>query len=231
MLISILVPAFNESATVGRALERIFAQRWPGEIEVIVVDDASSDGTERILEGLRGCYGGLRVIRHGVNRGKGAAIRTAIQAAGGDIVAVQDADLEYDPADLVGLLDPILRGEADVVYGSRFLRRCDSPLKHRLANGFLTMLSNVFTGLHLTDMETCYKVICRNALDGIALQSDRFGMEPELTAKLAGRGVRFCERPISYRYRDYSEGKKIGWRDGVRAVVAIVYFHFRVASW
>jgi len=224
VLLSILVPVYNESATIVQILERVFAQDWPVEIELIVVDDASRDRTSNILSDLQLRWENLRVLRHLSNRGKGAAIRTALEAARGQIVAIQDADLEYDPADLVKLLGPILAGEADVVYGSRFLNECLSPTMHRWANKILTAASNLFTGLHLTDMETCYKVIRRKCLDNMTLRSNRFGIEPELTAKLARSGGRIVEMPISYRYRSHAEGKKIGWRDGLKALAAIAYF-------
>lgn len=227
MLLSILVPVYNESATIVQILERIFAVPWPVPIEVIAVNDASSDRTQEILDSVKSRWPNLRLLRHEVNHGKGAAIRTALAQAAGDIVAIQDADLEYDPADLVGLLPPILNNEADVVYGSRFLARVDSPRLHQWVNKCLTEFSNFFTGLRLTDMETCYKVIRGPFARRLSLRSQRFGMEPEITAKLARMGARFRELPVSYRFRSYAEGKKIGWWDGVKAVAAIVYFRYR----
>jgi glycosyltransferase involved in cell wall biosynthesis len=227
MLLSILVPVYNESATIVQILERIFAVAWPIPIEVVAVNDASSDRTQEILDSVKPRWANLKVLRHPVNRGKGAAVRTALAEARGDIVAMQDADLEYDPADLAGLLEPILAGRADVVYGSRFLTKMESPKLHQWVNKFLTRLSNLFNGLHLTDMETCYKVIRGEFTRRLTLRSERFGMEPEITAKLARMGARFAELPISYRFRSYAQGKKIGWWDGIKAVGAIIYFKYR----
>ncbi len=227
MLLSILVPVYNESATIVQILERMFAIPWPLDIEIIAVNDASSDRTQEMLDSAASRWPNLRVFEHKVNHGKGAAIQTALAQARGDIIAVQDADLEYDPADLRRLLDPILADQADVVYGSRFLQPVNSPKLHQWVNKFLTRLSNLFTGLRLTDMETCYKVMRSPFARKINLRSRRFGMEPEITAKLARSGARFVELPISYRFRNYAEGKKINWWDGIKAVFSIVYFRFR----
>ncbi|NLE30547.1 MAG: glycosyltransferase family 2 protein [Phycisphaerae bacterium] len=227
MLLSILVPVYNESTTIMEILERVFAQSWPIDIEVIVVNDASTDDTREKLDSITDHRPNLRVYHHSVNCGKGAAICTAMNKAKGEIVAIQDADLEYDPGDLVKLLTPILEDKADVVYGSRFMEGCPSSRFHCWGNGLLTALSNLFTGLKLTDMETCYKVIRKSFLEGIKIRSERFGIEPELTAKLARRKARFVEMPISYSFRSYAEGKKITWRDGVKAVLSILYFRFR----
>jgi glycosyltransferase involved in cell wall biosynthesis len=227
MLFSILVPVYNESSTIIQVLERIFAVSWPTDIEVIAVNDASTDETQGKLESVSDRWPNLRIYHHSVNCGKGAAIRTAMSKAKGEIVAIQDADLEYDPGELVSLVKPIMDDQADVVYGSRFLKECPSPKVHQMVNGFLTGMSNFFTGLHLTDMETCHKVIRKSFLDQIRIRSERFGIEPELTAKLAYRKARFMELPISYHFRTYHEGKKITWRDGVKAVAAIIYFRFR----
>lgn len=226
MLLSILMPVYNESPTLVQIFERLFTTPWPVDIEVIAVDDGSSDTSADLLDQLQSRWNTLTVLRHKTNRGKGAAIRTALSAAKGDVIAIQDADLEYDPNDLARLVEPVIRGHADVVYGSRFLNRPTSPGIHRLANTLLTKLSNLVTGQHLTDMETCYKVIKRQHLLTMTLRSDRFGIEPELTAKLARRGLIICELPISYRYRHHTEGKKITWRDGIKALIAIVYFRF-----
>jgi glycosyltransferase involved in cell wall biosynthesis len=226
MLLSILVPVYNESTTIIQILERVFAQAWPVDIEVIAVNDSSSDDTNEKLESIKDRWPNLRIYHHSVNCGKGAAIRTALSKANGQIVAIQDADLEYDPADLVGLLKPILDDKADVVYGSRFIASCRSSKIHQFGNNLLTSFSNLFTGLKLTDMETCYKVIKKPFIEGIKIRSERFGIEPEITAKLARRKARFCEMPISYRFRSYAEGKKITWRDGIRAILAIIYFRF-----
>jgi SAM-dependent methyltransferase len=196
--------------------------------ELIVVNDCSSDGTPAILQRLAREHADvIRLFEHEVNQGKGAAVRTAIQQASGDICIVQDADLEYDPSDYQRLIQPILDGDADAVYGSRFLpsdRRRVLYFWHRLGNNFLTLLSNMFTDLDLTDMETCYKAVKTPILKSIPIRSNDFGIEPELTAKLAKRGCRIYEVPISYRGRSYEEGKKIGWRDGVRALWTIFYF-------
>jgi len=226
MLLSVLVPVYNEAATIVQVIDRIFAQAWPTDLEVIVVDDCSRDGTRDILKGLENSRPGLTIRYHPENRGKGAALRTALAAASGEVVAVQDADLEYDPADLIPLLQPIILGGAEAVYGSRFLAGRASHGWHRLGNRIITLVSNFFTGQKLTDMETCYKVVLRRHLAAMKLRSNRFGIEPEITAKLSRRGVRIIEMPISYHYRTYAEGKKINWRDGVKAILAIIYFTF-----
>ncbi len=226
MLLSILLPVYNEKDTVVQILDSIFSVDWPIDVEVIAVNDGSSDGSREILDSVKGHYSRLHVFHHSVNKGKGSAIRSALAHASGEVITIQDADLEYDPLELVSLIKPILQNRSDVVYGSRFLRACDSPRAHQLVNKFLTSLSNKFTGLHLTDMETCQKVIRREFLQDIRIRSNRFGLEPEITAKLARRGARFTELPISYNFRSYSEGKKITWRDGVKAIFSIIYFRF-----
>ena len=218
-LLSVIVPVFNEAATVETLLEQVLAS--PVVSEVVVVDDGSTDGTREVLRGLE--RERLRIFFHPQNRGKGAAVRTGIAEARADVVVIQDADLEYDPQEYPVLLDPIRQGVADAVFGSRFLSGSSRVLyyKHRLGNGFLTMLSNWATDLNLTDMETCYKAVRRDLLQGLELTQERFGIEPELTAKLARAGARVYEVPISYRGRTYDEGKKIGWRDGVQAIWCI----------
>ncbi len=226
MLISILLPVYNESDTIVQSVERIFSVDWPTDFEVIAIDDASSDDSFEKLNKLADRFDNLHVYRHQQNAGKGAAIRTAISKAQGDVIAIQDADLEYDPAELVKLVEPVLAGLADVVYGSRFLQDFESPAIHKLANKFLTNLSNLLTGLKLTDMETCQKVIRKDLLDDITIRSNRFGIEPEITAKLARKRPRFLELPISYKFRTYKEGKKITWWDGIKACFAIIYFRF-----
>jgi glycosyltransferase involved in cell wall biosynthesis len=226
--LSILIPVFNESRTVEEILRRVRAADAQGlEKEIILVDDASTDGTSEILKRLS-TQPSVKVYTHPFNRGKGAALRTAIEHATGDILLIQDADLEYDPADFPKLLHPILDGRADVVYGSRFLGGTHRVLLfwHFMANKFLTLLSNMLCNLNLSDMETGYKVFKRKCLDGITLKSDRFGIEPELTAKLARRRYRFYETDISYSGRDYSEGKKIGWKDGLAALWFIFRYRF-----
>jgi glycosyltransferase involved in cell wall biosynthesis len=226
--LSILIPVFNEAGTVGEIIRRVRAADTCGlQTEIILVNDASTDGTQAALDALAG-NADLRVFRHPVNRGKGAALRTALAHATGDICLIQDADLEYDPADYPALLKPILDGRADVVYGSRFLGGPHRVLLfwHYAANQFLTLLSNLVCNLNLTDMETGYKVFRRACVTGLKFSSNRFGIEPELTAKLARRRYRFYEMPISYSGRDYSEGKKIGWKDGLAALWFIFRYRF-----
>jgi glycosyltransferase involved in cell wall biosynthesis len=226
--LSILIPVFNERSTVEKVLLRVRAADTLGlEKEIIVVDDASTDGTGDILKKIAQ-DSAAKVVTHPQNRGKGAALRTAIQHVTGDILLIQDADLEYDPADYPTLLKPIIDGRADVVYGSRFLGGPHRVLFfwHYVANRFLTLLANIVCNLNLTDMETGYKVIKRKCIEGMKLSSNRFGIEPELTAKLARRRCRFYEMPISYDGRDYSEGKKIGWKDGLAALWHIFRYRF-----
>lgn len=223
--LTVVVPVYNEQQTVAEILGRVRAVPVPKEI--IVVDDHSTDGTRAVLEQLAH-WPELRVICKPQNAGKGAALRTGFAAASGDVVVVQDADLEYDPNDLPSLLGPILSGAADVVYGSRYLHDVpqDSSFLHRFGNRLLTWASNLFTGLRLTDMETCYKMIPRPLLQSLEIQQNRFGFEPEVTAKLARRGVRIKELPVHYEGRGYKEGKKIGWRDGFNAFYCIVRYRW-----
>ena len=226
MNVSVVVPAYDEAGTLEELIGRVRAQ--PRVVEIVAVDDASSDGSGELLERLAREIPELTVIRHAENRGKGAALRTGFAQVTGDVVIVQDADLEYDPRDYEALLEPILDGRADVVFGSRFLGGPHRVLYfwHYAANWFLTLLSNMLNNVNLSDMETCYKVFRREVLDGLRLRSDRFGFEPEFTAKVAKRRLRIYEVPISYSGRTYEEGKKIGWRDGVKAFFAIVWFRF-----
>jgi glycosyltransferase involved in cell wall biosynthesis len=221
--LSVVIPAYNEEATICQILGRVGA--LPVPMEIIVVDDCSTDATYDLLSSM-GQWDELRVIHKPANEGKGAALRTGFSEATGDIVVVQDADLEYDPRDIPRLLQPILRDEADVVYGSRFLgdELQDPSLLHRLGNGMLTRASNWLTGYRLTDMETCYKAFRRDVLDDIQIKQDGFGFEPEITAKLARLGCRIQEMPISYDARSYAEGKKIGVRDGFNAFYCIVRY-------
>jgi glycosyltransferase involved in cell wall biosynthesis len=228
--LSIVIPVYNERGTIEEILSRVRAADLPGGLErqIVIVDDASDDGTAEVLESIReAANDDLELLRHSENRGKGAALRTGFGSADGDILLVQDADLEYHPRDYPSLLAPILDGEADVVYGSRFHGGPQRVLLfwHYLGNRALTFLSNLLSDLNLSDMETCYKVMRREALDGMELKSNRFGIEPELTAKLAKRKLRIFEVPISYYGRTYAEGKKIGWRDGIAAVWAILRYN------
>jgi len=222
--VSVVIPVYNEKATILELLERVLAQ--PDVDEVVMVDDFSTDGTRDVLRGLDDRNGKVRVLFHPLNRGKGAALRTGFAAAAKDFVLIQDADMEYDPADYPGLLAPIKDGWADAVFGSRFLGGPHRVLYfwHYLVNRFLTLLSNVLTGLNLTDMEVCYKVFRREDIARMNLICDRFGIEPELTAKVARLKVRIYEVPITYHGRTYDEGKKIGWRDGVAALYWIFRF-------
>ncbi len=229
MKLSILIPVYNERAVVERSLSQVLAAPLPEnmERELIVVDDRSTDGTWEILQRMVAAEPSIRLLRHEVNRGKGAALRTAIAQASGDFSIVQDADLEYDPAEYPRLLKPLLDGHADAVFGSRYLagdRRRVLPYRHTLINKLLTALSNLFCNLDLTDMETCYKVFRTDLLKSIPIRSDRFGFEPEIVMKSAKRNLRIYEVPISYHGRTYEEGKKIGWKDGVNALGTILRF-------
>ena len=226
VVLSVVVPAYNEVSTIAVLLRRV--RELPLRLEVIVVDDGSTDGTRDLLPRLE--KEGLidQLVFHDVNQGKGAALRTGFLGATGDIVVVQDADMEYDPLELPLLMEPILRARADAVYGSRFLGGAHRVLFfwHSVGNRLLTLLSNMFTDLNLTDMETCYKMVRRDLLQSLSLSANRFGIEPELTARLAQAGARIYEMPISYHGRSYAEGKKIGWRDGVSALWSIVKFNW-----
>ena len=226
MKISVIIPVYNEVQTIKEIVARVQAVEI--EKEIIIVDDYSSDGTREHLREINQTHENVTVLYHDHNQGKGAALRTGFQAITGDIVIIQDADLEYDPKEYPHLLSPIADGRADVVYGSRFLGGPHRVLFfwHYLGNKFLTLLSNMFTNLNLTDMETCYKVFKSEVLAEIKLKSCRFGFEPEFTAKIAKKGFRIYETPISYSGRTYSEGKKIGWKDGIKAVFAILWFRF-----
>jgi glycosyltransferase involved in cell wall biosynthesis len=225
--LSVIIAAFNEERTIAMVVDRLRAA--PLDLEIIAVNDGSSDGTGGVIDRLRE-IGKIDVaLHHARNRGKGAALRTGIEAASGEVIAVQDADLEYDPKDLVRLLQPIVRGDADAVFGSRFLGGEHRVLYfwHSVGNKLLTLLSNMFSNLNLTDMETGYKVIRAPLLKSLVLTSDRFGFEPEVTARLAQAGARVWEMSISYSGRTYAEGKKISWRDGMAAAWHIIYFNLK----
>jgi glycosyltransferase involved in cell wall biosynthesis len=221
--LSIAMPVYNEKQTIHEILRRV--QAVPIRKEIIVVDDCSTDGTREVLQRMEG-EPDLRVFYHEYNQGKGAALRTAFKYVSGDAVIIQDADLEYDPAEYPRLLQPIVDGRADVVFGSRFIGDVVRIhlFWHRVANGILTLLSNLFTNLNLTDMETCYKVFKREVLDSITIKQNRFGVEPELTAKVARRKFRIYEVPISYSGRGYAEGKKIGLKDAFKALYCIIRY-------
>lgn len=224
MKVSVIIPCYNESSTILKVLDKVVVQ--PIDLkEVIVVDDSSSDNSVKLIEKHQSPL--VRIVQHKVNMGKGAALRTGIQNATGDIVIIQDADLEYDPKEFKRLIKPIIDDRADVVYGSRFAGGGEHRVVyywHYLGNKFLTTVSNMFTNLNLSDMETCYKVFRRTILEKITIKENRFGFEPEITAKLAKANARFYEIGVDYHGRTYEEGKKIGWKDGVRAIYCILKY-------
>jgi glycosyltransferase involved in cell wall biosynthesis len=226
MKLSVVIPCFNEAKTIRSIVDAV--RRAPvADKEIIVVDACSTDGTRDLLRGELASQID-KLLLHEKNQGKGAALRTGIKAATGDVVVIQDADLEYDPTDYASLLDPIVKNRADVVFGSRFMGGQPHRVVyfwHMIGNKFLTLLSNMFTNLNLTDMETCYKMFRREIIQSIVIEEDRFGFEPEITAKVARTGARIFEVGISYYGRTYAEGKKIGWRDGLRAIFAIVKYN------
>ena len=229
MKLSIVIPVYNEAATISKIVDLVRSVDVGMEKEILLVDDCSRDGTRDVLEKMAKENPDLQVRFHEVNQGKGAALRTGFGAATGDVVLIQDADLEYDPKEYPRLLQPILEGHADVVYGSRFLGGGAHRVAfywHYLGNKLLTTLSNMTTNLNLTDMEVCYKVFKREVIQGIPLKENRFGFEVEITAKIARRKLKIYEVPISYYGRDYSEGKKIGWKDGFSALRCIVKYAF-----
>jgi glycosyltransferase involved in cell wall biosynthesis len=223
--LSVVIPVFNERQTIVEIVERV--RNAPYEKEIIIVDDASTDGTGDILDELAEASD-ITLFRHEKNRGKGAALRTGVRVASGDVTIIQDADLEYDPVDYPKILDPILSSKADVVYGSRFVGGESHRVFyfwHSVGNKVLTLLSNALTGLNLTDMETCYKAFKTEIIKSIDLKEDRFGFEPEITAKLARKRLRIYEVGISYSGRTYDEGKKIGWKDGMQAIWCILKYN------
>lgn len=232
--LSVVIPAYNEEKTLKACVERVLAIADKDvALEIIIVDDASKDRTAEVAKSLAEAHG-IKFLFHTVNQGKGAALRTGFKGATGDIVAVQDADLEYDPMDLKRLIKPIVDGRADVTLGSRFISSQERRVLyfwHYVANKILTLASNMFSGLNLSDMETCYKIFRREVIQAITIEENRFGFEPEIVAKIAkfrlnGRALRIYEMGISYSGRTYEEGKKIGWKDGVRALYVIVKYGF-----
>ena len=229
MKLSIVIPVYNEAATISQIVDMVRSVDVGMDKEILLVDDCSRDGTREVLEKMGKEQADLKVLFHEVNQGKGAALRTGFAAATGDVVLIQDADLEYDPKEYPRLLQPIVEGHADVVYGSRFLGGGAHRVVfywHYLGNRLLTTLSNMTTNLNLTDMEVCYKVFKRAVIQSIPLRENRFGFEVEITAKIARRKLKIYEVPISYYGRDYSEGKKIGWKDGFSALRCIAKYMF-----
>jgi glycosyltransferase involved in cell wall biosynthesis len=228
MKLSIIVPCFNEADTICKLIKLVDSSSISNK-EIIIVDDCSTDGTRDILQHSIACVNSdLKIFYHDVNKGKGAALRTGFAAVTGDVVLIQDADLEYSPSDYNKILSPIINGDADVVYGSRFIGGDSRRVLffwHSLGNKFLTIISNIFTNLNLTDMETCYKVFKTDILAKINLKENRFGFEPEITAKLSKLNLHIYEVGITYRGRTYKEGKKIGWLDGISALYCILRYN------
>ena len=227
MKISVVMPVYNEVKTVRELIKRV--EEVDLEKEIIIVDDCSTDGTRNILKGVER-NPGIKVLYHDKNMGKGAALRTGFKQITGNIVIIQDADLEYNPQEYHKLIRPIMDGRADVVYGSRFITTEERRVLlfwHSLGNSFITFISNMFTNLNLTDIETCYKVFKAEVLRSLTIEENRFGFEPEITAKIAKKRYRIYEIGISYSGRDYSEGKKIGWKDGIRAIWCILKYNLR----
>ena len=230
MKLSVVMPVYNEAATLRAAVERVLAS--PLEIEMICIDDGSNDGSAGILSELEGAYPQMRILPQPRNMGKGAALRRGIATATGDFVIIQDADLEYDPANYQRLLEPLLAGKADVVYGSRFIGGAPHRVLyfwHSVGNWLLTFVSNCLTNINLTDMETCYKAFRREVIQSIPIEENRFGFEPEITVKVARRKLRIYEVGISYWGRTYEEGKKIGWRDGFRALYCLIKYSLKAS--
>ncbi len=225
-LVSVIVPVFNESATVAAVIERLLEVTLPADREILVVNDGSTDGTRQVLDGLP-AHADVRVIHASRNGGKGSAIRLGLAQARGSVIAIQDADLELDPAQLADLVAPILAGQATVVYGSRFLEPTSpAPWLTVVANRVLTGVTNVLYGSRITDMETCYKIMDAAVARSLDLESNRFDIEPEITAKLLRRGHTIVERPVRFEPRSRAQGKKIGWQDGVRALQVLVKYRW-----
>jgi glycosyltransferase involved in cell wall biosynthesis len=223
--LSVIVPVYDERNTVVEIVRRMRAVELPVDLEIVIIDDGSTDGTRDVLRQLADST--VRVVMHEHNRGKGTAIRTGLEHVSGDLVLVQDADLEYDPEDWPRLLNPILRGKSRVVYGSRFTgERRNMLFLHWVGNRFLSLVTNVLYNTTLSDMETCYKLFDRSVLEGINIRASRFEFEPEITAKILRRGIRIYEVPISYTGREFEEGKKITWRDGFIALWTLVKYRF-----
>ena len=227
-LITIIVPVYNEARTVRHVIERLLQIPLPAAREIIVVNDGSTDGTKEVLDGIAPVDGVLSIVHAAANGGKGSAVRMGLSHARGTVVAIQDADLELDPVQLGALVQPILDGEADVVYGSRFLAgRPPGPWISIAANRGLTLLTNALFGSRLTDMETCYKIMAGTVARSLRLESNRFDIEPEITAKLLRRRVRIVERPVTFDPRNRASGKKIGWRDGIHAIAVLLKYRFK----
>lgn len=230
MKLSVVIPVYNERATLRMVIEKVLS--LPLDTELLCVDDGSSDGSREILVGLHNEHPQIRVLLQPRNMGKGAALRRGIQEATGDYVIIQDADLEYDPSEYPFLLEPLIQGKADVVYGSRFLSSRPHRVLyfwHSVGNWILTVLSNMLTNINLSDMETCYKVFRREIIQSIPIEEERFGFEPEITVKVAKRRLRIYEVGISYWGRTYEEGKKIGWKDGIRALWCLLKYSLKEA--
>ena len=230
MKISVVIPCYNEEQTVLQIVKKVQGVLVDNEYEIIIIDDFSTDNTKQVIDSIIVNDNALKAVYHDKNMGKGAALRSGFNRSSGDVIIIQDADLEYDPNEYIKLLNPIMTGKADVVYGSRFKSGAEARVLyywHRLGNLFLTLLSNIFTNLNLTDMETCYKVFRKEVLEQIIIEEDRFGFEPEITAKIAKirPRIRIYEVGISYYGRTYEEGKKITWKDGIRAIYAILKYN------